>query len=77
MWVLLPIHVHVQALRVVVPVLDHVLKHASRHVLKHVPVRQLLEHMPWHMLEHVPKQLPDRYVLDRHICLPSTCSGLG
>ena len=53
------------ALRVVMPVLGHVLKHVPRHVLRHVPVRQVLEHVPGHMLEHVSKYVPDRHVPDR------------
>ena len=49
---------HLPLLRVMVPVLGHVLKHVPRHVL---------EHMPGHLLEQVPKHMPDRHVFDRHV----------
>ena len=51
-----------KALRFVMPVLGHVLKHVPRHVLRHV-----LEHMPGHMLKNVPKHVPDRLLFDRHV----------
>ena len=47
-----------RALRFVMPVLGHMLKHVPGHMLRHVP---------GHMLEHVPKHVPDRHVLDRHV----------
>ena len=63
-------HVLYRALRFVMPVLGHVLKHVPRQVLRHVPVRHVLEHMPGHLLKHVPKHCLTGTCLST--CLPGT-----
>ena len=55
------------ALRFVLPVLGHVLKHVPRHMLRHVP-----EHVPRHVLKHVLRHVPTKHVpQNRHHEPPS------